>query len=183
MPRAPSSIARPSFAIGKGCSIDGKGNPRYRRYGMDTTLPLLLAAGAGFLLAVLWFDLMFDVQARRLEDADGEARLTSIADYYRRVAIEAYPANRLVGLIMLSTVASCVVQVARAPAGRGRALVALLLVVVPVALAVARVLPNAMRLGNRTDTLAVQRGLARAIWRDHVACFIAIVGFLVLQLC
>jgi hypothetical protein len=148
---------------------------------MDATISVLLAAGAGFLLAVLWFDLMFDVQARRLDDADGAARLTSIADYYRRVTIEAYPANRLVGLVMLITVASGVVRVVRVPAGRGRALVALALVVVPVALAALRILPNAMRLGARTDALAAQRALARAIWRDHLVCFIAIVAFLALQ--
>ena len=149
---------------------------------MGATLLMLLTAGAGFLLAVLWFDLMFDVQARRLDDADGEARLASIADYYRRVTIEAYPANRLVGLVMLITVAGSVVQLLRAPAGRGRALVALLLVALPVVLAATRVLPNAMRLGARTDTLPVQRKLARAIWRDHVLCLIAILMFLVLQL-
>jgi hypothetical protein len=148
---------------------------------MSATLPMVLTTGAGFLLAVLWFDLMFDVQARRLDDADGDARLASIADYYRRVTIEAYPANRLVGLVMLITVAGSVVQLVRAPAGRGRALVALLLVAVPVALAATRVLPNAMRLGARTDTLPVQRELARAIWRDHVCCVIAILAFLALQ--
>ena len=143
---------------------------------------MLLATGAGFLLAVLWFDLMFDVQARRLDDADGDARLASIADYYRRVTIEAYPANRLVGLVMLITVAGSVVQLVRAPAGRGRALVALLLVAIPVVVAATRVLPNAMRLGARTGTLLVQGELARAIWRDHVLCVIAILAFLVLQL-
>ena len=143
---------------------------------------MLLTTGAGFLVAVLWFDLMFDVQARRLDDADGDARLTSIADYYRRVTIEAYPANRLIGLVMLITVAGSVVQLVRAPAGRARALVALILVAVPIALAATRVLPNAERLGARTDPLPVQRDLARAIWRDHVFCLIAILAFLALQL-
>jgi len=149
---------------------------------MGATLAMLLATGAGFLLAVLWFDLMFDVQARRLDDADGDARLASIADYYRRVTIEAYPANRLVGLVMLGTIAGSVVQVVGAQAERGRALAALLLAALPVALAATRVLPNAMRLGARGDTLAVQRTLARAIWRDHVVCFAAMVAFLALQL-
>ena len=148
---------------------------------MGATLPMLLTAGGGFLLAVLWFDLMFDVQARRLDDADGDARLASIADYYRRVTIEAYPANRLVGLVMLSTIAGSLFQVIRAPAGRARTLVALALVAAPVALAARRVLPNAMRLGARTDPLPFQRQLARAIWRDHVLCLLAIIAFLALQ--
>lgn len=147
-----------------------------------TAAPVALAAGAGFLLAVLWFDLMFDVQVRRLDDADGDARLVSIADYYRRVTIEAYPANRLVALVMLTTVAGSVVQLVQPPAGRGRALLAVLLVAGPVVLAARRVLPNAMRLGARLDPPPVQRALARTIWRDHLICFAAILAFLALQL-
>jgi hypothetical protein len=43
----------------------------------------LAAGGAGFLLAVLWFDLMFDVQAlRERGPVLPEAVLTSIAAYY-----------------------------------------------------------------------------------------------------
>ena len=45
-----------------------------------------VTAGAGFLLAVLWFDLMFDVQAARQPGGDlPEEVLASIAGYYRRV--------------------------------------------------------------------------------------------------
>jgi hypothetical protein len=141
-------------------------------------LPVLLGAGAGFLAAVLWFDLMFDVQALRLDDADGEGRLTSIADYYRRVTIEAYPANRLVATVMLLTIAGSVVRLWRAPSLR--ALVALALIVAPVALAARRVVPNAMRLGARTDSLPTQRALARTILWDHVFCFACIALFLTL---
>jgi hypothetical protein len=144
------------------------------------TLPVLLGAGAGFLAAVLWFDLMFDVQALRLDDPDGDARLASIADYYRRVTIEAYPANRLVATVMLCTIAGSVLRLWRAPSLR--ALVALALVVAPVALAARRVVPNAMRLGARHDPPAMQRVLARQLWWDHVICLVCVVLFLVLQL-
>jgi len=139
----------------------------------------LVAAGAGFLLAVLWFDLMFDVQARRLDEPDGDARLASIADYYRRVTIEAYPANRLVATVMVLTITGSVVLLWRQPSLR--TFFALLLVVAPVALAGARVVPNAMRLGRRGDPLPVQRQLARTILRDHVACFVAVAAFLALH--
>jgi hypothetical protein len=140
----------------------------------------LVTAGGGFLLAVLWFDLMFDVQARRLDEPDGDARLASIADYYRRVTIEAYPANRLVAAVMLLTIAASVVLLWRTPSLR--AFVAVLLVLAPIGLARARVVPNAMRLGRRGDPLPVQRQLARTILRDHVACVVAIAAFLALQL-
>ena len=141
----------------------------------------LAVAGGGFLLAVLWFDLMFDVQARRLDEPDGEARLASIADYYRRVTIEAYPANRLVATVMLATIAGSLVQLWRMPSLR--TLLALVLVGAPVALAGGRVVPNAMRLGRRDDPVEVQRVLARRILWDHVACIAAIAAFLVLQVC
>jgi hypothetical protein len=143
-------------------------------------LTAVLAAGAGFLVAVLWFDLMFDVQARRLDGPDGEDRLASIADYYRRVTIEAYPANRLVAAVMVVVLVGSLIQLATAPAGR--ALVALLCALAPIALAGGRVVPNAMRLGARRDPLPVQRGIARGILRDHVFCLVAMLAFLILQL-
>ena len=146
------------------------------------TLPLVLAAGAGFLLAVLWFDLMFDVQVRRFRDPDGDARLRSIADYYGRVTIEAYPANRLVASVMLVVLAGSVLQVVVGPLSRGRALLALLVALAPIGLAAVRVVPSAMRLGARRDPLEGQRELARSIWRDHVFCFAAMLLFLILQL-
>lgn len=147
---------------------------------MDATLPLVLAAGAGFLLAVLWFDLMFDIQARRLDDPDGEERLTSIAEYYRRVTIEAYPANRLVAAVMLGTVIGSVVQCWRAPSVA--ALLAVALIAAPVGLAGARVVPNAIRLGARAASPVQQRALARLILRDHLVCFACVAAFLTLQL-
>lgn len=145
---------------------------------METTLPVLLGAGAGFLLAVLWFDLMFDAQARRLDGPDGEARLASIADYYRRVTIEAFPANQLVGAVMLVTIVGSVMRLWRVPSVT--AFVSLLLVAGPVGIAARRVLPNAMRLGGRADALEIQRALARRILWDHVVCFVCVLVFLLL---
>ncbi len=147
---------------------------------MHATLPIVLGTGAGFLLAVLWFDLMFDVQARRLDAPDGEARLASIAGYYRRVTIEAFPANRLVAAVMLVTIAGSLVQLWRTPSLSAFASVAL--VVAPVGFARRRIVPNAMRLGARRDDLPTQRAIARTILRDHVACFASVAAFLALQL-
>src|SRR5450432_4665949 len=70
------------------------------------------AAGIGFLLAVLWFDLMFDVQTRRHAGdlLPGEV-LASISAYYRRVTTEAYPMNRLVALVMALTLAAICAEI------------------------------------------------------------------------
>ena len=53
------------------------------------------AAGAAFLVAVLWFDLMFDVQAQGSGSGPvDEEALASIARYYARVTTRARPMNR-----------------------------------------------------------------------------------------
>jgi hypothetical protein len=66
-----------------------------------------VSAGAGFLLAVLWFDLMFDVQVLRHPAGDlPETVLASIAGYYRRVTTDATPMNRLVAVAMVATIAA-----------------------------------------------------------------------------
>lgn len=149
----------------------------------DAVAAHVACAGAGFLLAVLWFDLMFDVQA--LGHGSGllaEAALASMAGYYRRVTTDSWPMGALLVTAMGATVAATVWQLARGLVARPVALAALVLVVLPVALALLRVLPNAVRLGARVDPLDVQSDLARAILWDHVLCFVAVGAFLALQL-
>jgi len=49
-------------------------------------LTAFVSAGAGFLLAVLWFDLMFDVQALGRRDGElPESVVASTAAYYRSI--------------------------------------------------------------------------------------------------
>lgn len=142
-----------------------------------------VTAGAGFLLAVLWFDLMFDVQVRRHRDAVlPEAVLASIAGYYARVTMASRPMNLLVAASMLGTLAAIVVQIASGDDPQWVAWASLPLAVGPVGLVRARTVPGAVRLGGRTDTVAVQSRLARVILRDHIACFASILALLVLQL-
>src|SRR4051794_40617500 len=98
---------------------------RLRHAGRVTALA---AAGAGFLLAVLWFDLMFDVQVRGHREPElPEPVLASIAGYYGRVTTGARPMNRLVATAMLATLAAVVVQIAKGddPAWGGGASLAL----------------------------------------------------------
>jgi hypothetical protein len=142
-----------------------------------------ITAGAGFLLAVLWFDLMHDVQVRGHRERElPDAVLASIAGYYRRVTTDARPMNRLVALAMLATVASIVVQIARAEEPRWVGWASLGLVGFAVALAAGHTVPSAVRLGARSDPPAVQSRLARSIFRDHVLCLAAITATLVVQL-
>ena len=142
-----------------------------------------VAAGAGFLLAVLWFDLMFDVQVRGHRGAvlpDGV--LDSIAAYYARVTTAARPMNRLVATVMLATVAAVVVEIVRGEPREWVPWVSLALVLPAVGLAAVRIVPGAVRLGARSDSPQRQSSLAIEVFRGHVLCAILIAALLVLQL-
>ena len=142
-----------------------------------------VTGGAGFLLAVLWFDLMFDVQALRRRDGDlDEDVLASTAGYYRRVTTAARPMNRLVAVVMLGTIFAIVIQLIQGDAPRWAGVVSLVLTAGAISLAAVHTVPSAMRLGTRADTIAVQSGLARSILRDHLLCVTAVAIVLVVQL-
>jgi len=144
---------------------------------------VIAVAGAAFLLAVLWFDLMFDVQVHKhAGDPLPPDVLASISAYYRRVTTEAYPMNRLVAAVMVFTLAAIVAEIVEgenpwwidwgslAIAGSG---------FVPT---LTRTVPNARRLGSAKDTPEVQSSLARAIWRAHRLSFARMFVVLCLQL-
>ena len=142
-----------------------------------------VTAGAGFLLAVLWFDLMFDFQVARHRGADvPEEVLASIAAYYRRVTTAARPMNRLIGLVMGGTLAALVVEIARGEDPASAGWVSLALLLPAVGLAGAHTFPAAVRLGARGDPVERQAELARSIYRDHLVCLGLIVALLVIQL-
>ncbi len=146
-------------------------------------IPTFAAAGAGFLLAVLWFDLMFDVQSRKhAGDVLPAEVLASIAAYYRRVTTEAYPMNRLVALAMLLTVAAIVAEIIRGVRPWWIGWVSLALVAFGMVSTLRRTVPNARRLGGANDTAEVQSALARSICRDHVWSFARTSLVLALQL-
>jgi hypothetical protein len=141
------------------------------------------AAGAGFLIAVLWFDLMFDVQTRKhAADPLPPEVLSSISAYYRRVTIEAYPMNRLIAAVMLLTLVFIVGEIFQNADHWWVVWISLAAAATAIGLARARTVPNAMRLGRAADSPDVQTQLARAIYRDHIYCLAAIVVLLVLQL-
>ncbi len=143
-----------------------------------------VTAGAGFLLAVLWFDLMHDVLVRG-HDADAplpEPALAGIATYYARVTTGARPMNRLVALAMIATLAAIIVQLASGFDPAAVPALSLPLAIAPIGLAGRSTVPRAVRLGTRADDLTEQSRLARVIYRDHVFCFVCIATLLVVQL-
>ena len=140
-----------------------------------------VTAGAGFLLAVLWFDLMFDVQVRGTSKPSPEA-LASIVAYYRRVTLLARPMNRLVALVMLATIAGVVAEIAGDEVPRWASVTTLVLVVAPCVLALTHTFGNGARLGSGKHPPEEQERLARLMLRDHLLCLAAIAAVLAIQL-
>ena len=145
-------------------------------------MPRLLAACAGFLLAVLWMDLMFDVQALGGPEVLPDSVLHSIAAYYARATTESWPMGAVIGTVMIVAVTGALVRLVREPESRRRHAIALVLVAAPVALALLRVFPDAVRLGASSDPVPVRSELARTILHGHLFCLAAVAAFLIVQL-
>jgi hypothetical protein len=138
-----------------------------------------VVAPAGFLLAVLWFDLMFDTQVRGAHPAAGA--VPSISAYYRRVTTDARPMNFVVSGAMLATTVAIVVEIVTTdPVWLGW--ISLLLALAPMSLAARRTVPDAVRLGQAVDPPADQLRRARSILRDHSWCIVSIAVLIGLQL-
>jgi len=143
-----------------------------------------LTACAGFLLAVLWMDLIFDTQVSR-RDRGGEpdeAALLSISGYYRRATTTSRPMSTLIVLVMGILLVALVFESTRGTRPGWVLVLSAFLAGGPILLAWVRTVPNAVRLGGRTDPPGEQTRLARSILRDHCVCLVGICAFLVLWL-
>ena len=143
----------------------------------------IAAAGAGFLLAVLWFDLMFDVQTRKhAGDSLPPEVLASISAYYRRVTTDAYPMNRLVALVMVLTLAAICAEIVQGENPWWIGWVSIALAGSGFVPTMIRTVPNARRLGSGKDSPEEQSRLARVVCRDHMFSFARMSAVLALQL-
>jgi hypothetical protein len=141
---------------------------------------LTAAACAGFLIAVLWMDLIFDSQVLRHRGADElpEPVLASISGYYRRATTTSRPLSYLIALVMAILVGTLAFAWITGPTAIWALLLASILATGPILLALLRTVPNAVRLGARTADVREQSRLARAVCVDHVACLVCLLGFL-----
>ena len=142
----------------------------------------VISAGAGFLVAVLWFDLMFDVQARRGGETAPLEALASISAYYRRVTTEARRMSRLISGVMLAVLAAIVIEIARGADAWWTGWGSLAAAAGAIGLAAVRVVRDAKRLGRADDPPQIQTQLARSVLRDHLACLAAMALVVALQL-
>lgn len=145
-------------------------------------VPALLTACAGFLLAVLWMDLMFDSQVRRHPGVLPDEVLASIAGYYHRATTTSQPMGAAIAVVMTTLLVLLGFEVIRGDAPGWLLAASAMLAGGPIALALTRTVPNAVRLGRRSGSPAEQSALARAVFTDHIACAAGMLTFLVLWL-
>jgi hypothetical protein len=131
---------------------------------------LIPAACAGFLLAVLWMDLIFDSQVLRHRGKLPESVLASIADYYHRATTTSRPMSHLIVVVMMILLGGLAFRAIRGTDPVWLLAVSAVLAGIPMVLALVRTVPNAVALGHRTGTPAEQSRLARAVCRDHLVC-------------
>jgi hypothetical protein len=145
---------------------------------------LIAAACAGFLIAVLWMDLMFDSQVLRHRGTDvlPEAVLASISGYYRRATTTSRPMSYLIAVVMAILLGALAVRSLTGDDPLWLIATSVVLAGFPIALAMARTVRRAVRLGARTDDRAEQSRLARAVCVDHLVCLACLSGFLVVWL-
>jgi hypothetical protein len=143
----------------------------------------LMLACSGFLLAVLWMDLIFDSQVRGTKDELlPEPVLASIAGYYRRATTTSRPMSRLIAAMMMILLGALVFQSARGDDPAWLIVASAILGAAPILLAGTNTVRNAVRLGGREDGRAEQSRLARSIYRDHLICFLFMSIFLALRM-
>jgi hypothetical protein len=143
----------------------------------------LLTACSGFLFAVLWMDLMFDVQVFGHRSAGAELPepvLASIAGYYHRATTTSRPMGRLIALVMLVLLGGLGFQATRGQDPGWLLVASAGLAGVPTMLALTQTVPDAVRLGHRADSVPEQSHLARSVCRDHLVCAGCMLAFLVL---
>jgi hypothetical protein len=125
-------------------------------------------------------DLMFDIEARGGKAVLEEPVLQSITGYYRRATTTSQPMGAVIAGVMLLLLAALTAEAVRGDSPGWLIGASALLAGGPIALALLRTVPNAVRLGRRTGSPAEQTRLARAVLRDHVLCAIGMALFVAL---
>jgi hypothetical protein len=143
----------------------------------------LLTACSGFLFAVLWMDLIFDVQVFRHRAAATdlpEVVLASIAAYYHRATTTSRPMSRLIVLVMATLLGTLVYEAARGHDPGWLLVTSAALAGIPMMLALTHTVPDAVQLGQRADSPSEQTRLARSVCRDHLLCAGCMLAFVIL---
>ena len=133
----------------------------------------LLTACGGFLFAVLWMDLIFDVQVLRFRSAPTdlpEAVLASIAGYYHRATTTSRPMSQLIVAVMVVLFGALTYESARGQDPWWLLALSAVLAGIPIMLALTQTVPDAARLGRRAGGHPLRRA-----WRGQSGGIISFV--------
>jgi hypothetical protein len=126
-------------------------------------------------------DLIFDSQVLSHRGADvlPESVLDSISGYYHRATTTSRPMSYLIAGVMVILLGALGFRWIVGDDAVWLLAAATVLAGVPILVALARTVPNAVALGNRIGTPAERSRLARAICVDHLGCLALMSTFLV----
>ena len=142
---------------------------------------LILCACIGYLIAVLWIDLIFDslvLPHHGSSEPLPEEVLATMSSFFKRLTLK----PRLIFVVMITMFTIVILQIVQGTVPAWVAWTSLVLVVAPTGYASARVMPAARRLGSRADGVEKQSELARSLFSMHTLSFILMTLLLVLQL-
>ncbi len=134
----------------------------------------------GFMLAVLYIDLMFDVMAvphRRTGKTLPKEVLDPITRYYGRITQNPY----VLMFVMLTTTICLVMEIVYDLAPRWAAYSSLVLMGLAVVAGTAKVIPTAQRLASGKDPEDRQTGLIHSMFPSHVFLLICILLLTAIQ--
>jgi hypothetical protein len=135
----------------------------------------------GFMLAILYIDLMFDVMAvpyRRSGTTLPKDVLDPITHYYSRVTQNPY----VLIFVMLTTTIVLVLQIVYGLTPRWAAYSSLAAMGLAMAAGIVRVIPTAKRLASGKDPAEVQTRLVQSVLTAHVLLLICILVLAAIQL-
>lgn len=135
----------------------------------------------GFMLAVLYIDLMFDVTAvpyRRSGAPLPKAVLDPITLYYGRITQNPF----VLGFVMLTTAVSLVFEIVYNLVPRWAGYVSLGAMALAMVAATLKVIPAAQRLASGKDPADVQTRLIHGMFPSHVVLLISILLLAAVQL-
>ncbi len=138
----------------------------------------------GFLLAVLWFDLMHDVAIYPYLGGEGlvaSDALLTVQTYYRRVLVDSSPMSSLVALVMVLAIGVNLVRLMKSREPVWLRIGCLLLLLPPTLWALTGIVPMAKRVAEEGTDPAILSSLASQIFHAHVICLVMITGFILLQ--
>jgi hypothetical protein len=142
---------------------------------------MILFACIGYLIAVLWIDLIFDTMVLPYHNSKEplpEEVLATMAAFFKRITLK----PRLIYVVMISMWAIIILQIVQSSVPAWIAWASLVLTTVPTGYATARVMPAARRLGTRADSLEKQSELARSLFSMHALSFTLMTILFILQL-